>query len=65
MNRSIVDIDKYQNLQAVVKITDLFISVSVNEDYAAATHIMSALAQIQIYVQLDLPFSSTNAATSN
>ena len=56
MNRSIVDIDKYQNLQAVVKITNISSSpVSVNEVMQLHLLTMSAQALILICVQLDLP----------
>ena len=56
MNRSIVDIDKYQNLQAVVKITNISSSpVSVTRLCSCHLLTMSAQALILICVQLDLP----------
>lgn len=65
MNRSIVDIDKYQNLQAVVKITNISSSpVSVNEIMQLPlTYYVSSSPNPDLRAT-GFTFSSTNAATA-
>ena len=65
MNRSIVDIDKYQNLQAVVKITNISSSpVSVNEVMQLPlTYYVSSSPNPDLRAT-GFTFSSTNAATA-
>lgn len=65
MNRSVVDIDKYQNLQAVVKITNISSSsVSVNEIMQLPlTYYVSSSGNPDLRAT-GFTFSSTNAATA-
>ena len=65
MNRSIVDIDKYQNLQAVVKITNISSSpVSVNEIMQLPlTYYVSSSPNPDLRAT-GFTFSSTNTATA-
>ena len=65
MNRSIVDIDKYQNLQAVVKITNISSSpVSVNEVMQLPlTYYVSSSPNPDLRAT-GFTFSSTNTATA-
>ena len=65
LNRSIVDIDKYQNLQAVVKITNISSSpVSVNEIMQLPlTYYVSSSPNPDLRAT-GFTFSSTNAATA-
>lgn len=65
MNRSIVDIDKYQNLQAVVKITNISSSpVSVNEIMQLPlTYYVSSSPNPDLRAT-GFAFSSTNATTA-
>ena len=65
MNRSIVDIDTYQNLQAVVKVTNLSSSaVSVNEVMQLPlTHYVNSGSNADLRAT-GFIFSSTNAGTA-
>ena len=65
MNRSIVDIDKYQNLQAVVKITNISSSpVSVNEIMQLPLTYYASSSPNPDLRATGFTFSSTNAATA-
>lgn len=65
MNRSIVDIDKYQNLQAVVKITNISSSpVSVNEIMQLPLTYYASSSSNPDLRATGFNFSSTNAATA-
>ncbi|MBF0920870.1 MAG: hypothetical protein HXK54_02545, partial [Atopobium sp.] len=65
MNRSIVDIDKYQNLQAVVKITNISSSpVSVNEIMQLPLTYYASSSPNPDLRATGFAFSSTNAATA-
>ena len=65
MNRSIVDIDKYQNLQAVVKITNISSSpVSVNEIMQLPLTYYASSSPNPDLRATGFTFSSTNATTA-
>lgn len=65
MNRSIVDIDKYQNLQAVVKITNISSSpVSINEIMQLPLTYYASSSPNPDLRATGFTFSSTNAATA-
>lgn len=65
MNRSIVDIDKYQNLQAVVKITNISSSpVSVNEIMQLPLTYYASSSPNPDLRATGFAFSSTNATTA-